>query len=221
MLALVALNRAPRPLPAPPVEREKSFGGTRVGIESHGRLTPTRGTLIIAPVTLLGQWKRELESRFAGNMNVYVYHTNRKRDVAHLAKYDVGLTSFSIVRAECRRPTKPLHDIYWHRVVLDESHYIKALGKNMLLAEVCSLQTRYRWCVTGTPVTTSLNDILQQARFLRMPIVTRISLRSSCVTRFCSLSGSVVSLSYSSTLLLSWSSISAFEKGPLSGNYSS
>ena len=28
-----------------------------------------------------------------------------------------------------------------------------------------------RWCVTGTPITTSMNDVLQQARFLRMPVV--------------------------------------------------
>ena len=104
-------------------------------------------TLIIAPVTLLGQWKRELESRFggSGNLKVYMYHTQRKRQVQHLIKFDVVLTSFSIIRAECRRPDKPLHDIYWHRVVLDESHYIKALGANRLLAEVCALQSRFRY----------------------------------------------------------------------------
>jgi hypothetical protein len=95
-----------------------------------------------------------------------MYHTNRKRDSFFLKDHDIVLTSYSIVRAEVRRDTHPLHDIYWHRIVLDESHYLKSLQSQGLLDELCNLHARYRWCVTGTPITTQMTDLLQQAKFL-------------------------------------------------------
>jgi SNF2 family DNA or RNA helicase len=171
VLSLISLNRANDAMLRAPIQRTTSI--VRRSMPTGLPLKSTRATLIVTPVTLLGQWKRELLSRFAGGdkpLKVYLYHTNRKRDRAFLIDHDIVLTSYSIIRAEMRRDDMPLHDIYWHRIVLDESHQLKAIGTNLLLSELCHLQARYRWCVSGTPITTLLSDIVQQATFLNMPV---------------------------------------------------
>jgi superfamily II DNA or RNA helicase len=62
----------------------------------------------------------------------------------------------------------PLFDIEWHRVVLDEAHTIK--DRNTLAARsVFALDAQRRWCVTGTPISNSLNDLYALLHFLRVP----------------------------------------------------
>lgn len=60
---------------------------------------------------------------------------------------------------------QPLQLIYWHRIVLDESHVIRtAATKTTKL--VLTLQAKHKWCVTGTPICTNVDDLLTQVRFL-------------------------------------------------------
>lgn len=121
-------------------------------------------------MSLLGQWKRELTTRYElGALKIYQYHAaNRKRNTEFLAAHDIVLTSYSIIRAETRRATQPLREIFWRRIVLDEAHYVKSLSSMLLLNQLLLHKSRFRWCVTGTPMTTSMVDVFQQARFLGM-----------------------------------------------------
>ena len=55
----------------------------------------------------------------------------------------------------------PCAAIDWHRIVLDESHGKAATNS------VTSLSGQRRWCVTGTPFCTKVEDVQPQLQFLR------------------------------------------------------
>jgi len=67
---------------------------------------PRGGTLIICPVSLIGQWEQELRTRAGfikstekiqkGRTTFHLYHSGRKRKNAVVKKYDVVLTTYSI-----------------------------------------------------------------------------------------------------------------------------
>ncbi|KAG8907736.1 hypothetical protein FRC01_007593, partial [Tulasnella sp. 417] len=63
-----------------------------------------KGTLIVAPVALLDQWKSEIESKTNRNFQILIYHGSSKpkgKDAAKvLAQYDFVLTSYGTLSAE-------------------------------------------------------------------------------------------------------------------------
>ncbi|XP_078436766.1 helicase-like transcription factor CHR28 isoform X2 [Wolffia australiana] len=64
---------------------------------------PAAGTLVVCPTSVLRQWADELKRKVTSNANLsfVVYHgSNRTRDPQELAKYDVVLTTYSIVSLE-------------------------------------------------------------------------------------------------------------------------
>lgn len=78
-------------------------------LQSKGR--PAAGTLIVCPTSVLRQWAEELHNKVTSkaDLSVLVYHgSNRTKDPFELAKYDVVLTTYSIVSMEV--PKQPLVD---------------------------------------------------------------------------------------------------------------
>ncbi|KAF7803513.1 helicase-like transcription factor CHR28 isoform X2 [Senna tora] len=78
-------------------------------MQTKGR--PSAGTLIVCPTSVLRQWAEELQNKVTSkaNLSVLVYHgSNRTKDPHELAKYDVVLTTYSIVSMEV--PKQPLVD---------------------------------------------------------------------------------------------------------------
>ncbi|XP_020222323.1 helicase-like transcription factor CHR28 isoform X2 [Cajanus cajan] len=78
-------------------------------MQAKGR--PSAGTLIVCPTSVLRQWAEELRSKVTSqaNLSVLVYHgSNRTKDPYEVAKYDVVLTTYSIVSMEV--PKQPLAD---------------------------------------------------------------------------------------------------------------
>ncbi|KAK7246560.1 hypothetical protein RIF29_41429 [Crotalaria pallida] len=72
---------------------------------------PSAGTLIVCPTSVLRQWAEELQNKVTckANLSVLVYHgKNRTKDPYELAKYDVVLTTYSIVSLDV--PKQPLID---------------------------------------------------------------------------------------------------------------
>lgn len=70
-------------------------------VQTKGR--PSAGTLIVCPTSVLRQWAEELNSKVTSkaNLSVLLYHgSNRTKDPYELAKYDVVLTTYSIVSME-------------------------------------------------------------------------------------------------------------------------
>jgi superfamily II DNA or RNA helicase len=124
-----------------------------------GRLT--RPALIIAPVSLMGNWKREA-ARFCPELRCLVLHGKDRHDAAHsLAEQDVVIAPYSLLHRDRERWL----DVQWHLVVLDEAQNIKNASTHA--AQVAAqLQTRHRLCLSGTPMENHLGEIWSLFHFL-------------------------------------------------------
>jgi SNF2 family DNA or RNA helicase len=60
----------------------------------------------------------------------------------------------------------PLFSVMWHRVVLDEAQMIKN-PKTMASHAAWALRARRRWCLSGTPIQNSVDDLYSYFKFLR------------------------------------------------------
>ncbi|KIX92928.1 uncharacterized protein Z520_11404 [Fonsecaea multimorphosa CBS 102226] len=154
-------------------------------------------TLIIAPPTLLNQWMQEMDKHVKGNAlgRILRYHSGSRlysnNIVADLTAYDVILTTYGEVQKSypLAEPPKhlaseekknewwkkhytdnvgPLHQIKFHRIVLDEAHHIKNHTSKTSIA-VRGLQGNYRWCITGTPILNYIEELFPYFSFLRVP----------------------------------------------------
>lgn len=75
----------------------------------HTKGRPAAGTLVVCPTSVLRQWSEELHNKVTSkaNLSVLVYHgSGRTKDPIELAKYDVVVTTYSIVSMEV--PKQPL-----------------------------------------------------------------------------------------------------------------
>ncbi|HEY1354634.1 MAG TPA: DEAD/DEAH box helicase [Ktedonobacteraceae bacterium] len=122
-------------------------------------------TLIIAPTSVLGNWRREIE-RFAPRLRVQVHQgSTRLKDRQDFSKMcaelDVVLTSFALVRLD----EKLLRNQQWHRVVIDEAQNIKNPRAAQTRA-ILKLESAHRMALTGTPVENRLRDLWSIFHFL-------------------------------------------------------
>ncbi len=124
-----------------------------------GRLT--RPALIIAPVSLMGNWKREAE-RFCPQLRSLVLHGKDRHDVAGtMDQHDIVIAPYSLLQRDRERWLQAS----WHMVVLDEAQNIKNASTHA--AQVVSqLQTRHRLCLSGTPMENHLGEIWSLFHFL-------------------------------------------------------
>ena len=120
-----------------------------------------RPALIVAPTSLVGNWRREC-SRFAPGLRVLVLHGLERRgrfdDIAH---HDVVLTTYPLLP----RDAEILIKQPWHAVVLDEAQTIKN-AKTQAAQVVQLLQARHRICLSGTPMENHLGEIWSLFEFL-------------------------------------------------------
>ncbi|KAM3394206.1 helicase-like transcription factor CHR28 isoform X1 [Capsicum galapagoense] len=86
---------------------ETSSNVSKTSFQAKGR--PAAGTLVVCPTSVLRQWSEELHKKVTSkaNLSVLVYHgSSRTKDPVELAKYDVVVTTYSIVSMEV--PKQPL-----------------------------------------------------------------------------------------------------------------
>ncbi|CAI8601864.1 unnamed protein product [Vicia faba] len=129
------------------------------------------GTLIVCPMALLGQWKDELETHSkSGSISIFVHYGGGRTDnVNLLLEYDVVLTTYGVLSASYKNDGENsiYHRVQWFRVVLDEAHHIKA-HKSQVAQATIALSSHCRWCLTGTPLQNSLEDLFSLLSFLRV-----------------------------------------------------
>ncbi|KAI3572908.1 DNA repair and recombination protein RAD5C [Fusarium oxysporum f. sp. albedinis] len=154
--------------------------------------TKSRATVIIVPSEreyshcpiLLKTWSREIERHFYPGCIRYVkYHGSERRKIDNqLRNYDIILTTYSTVMAERRRGISILHKTAWNRLVLDEAHTIRNWSSKQFKA-VQDISSKIRWCLTGTPIQNSLDDLGALIRFLNMPIFSEPAIFRKYVCR--------------------------------------
>ncbi|SMH62616.1 DEAD/DEAH box helicase [Azospirillum agricola] len=117
-----------------------------------GRLD--RPCLLVAPTSVLGNWRREAE-RFAPGLRTLVLH-GPQRKAAHgaLGDFDLVVTSYALLP----RDRAVLEAQPWHLVLFDEAQYLKNPTSQATKAAV-ALEARQRLCLTGTPVENSLDEL--------------------------------------------------------------
>lgn len=70
-------------------------------------------------------------------------------------------------KASGKKPKDALFRVKWYRIVLDEAHNIKNRTTKAALA-CCALESKYRWCLTGTPMQNNVEELFSLFKFLRI-----------------------------------------------------
>ena len=124
-----------------------------------GRLD--RPALIIAPVSLMGNWQREA-ARFCPQLRTLVLHGKERHGLAdHISAQDVIIAPYSLLQ----RDRALWLETQWHLVVLDEAQNIKNASTHAAQV-VGQLQARQRLCLSGTPMENHLGEIWSLFHFL-------------------------------------------------------
>jgi SNF2 family DNA or RNA helicase len=108
-----------------------------------------QNVLIVCPVSILLNWKNEIEKFSSLETNIYYGDT---REIKPECK--IMLTSFGIMKKEA---TNKFSDINFDIVIMDEVQHlknIKSLGANAAR----TLKAKFRICLTGTPVENDLSE---------------------------------------------------------------
>ena len=122
------------------------------------------GILIVAPLTLLSNWRHEF-AKFAPGLKVYV-HQGEKRHLASgfkraVGEADVTITSYNLLV----RDYADFAEIKWGALVLDEAQAVKNPDTQAARA-IRALTPSKRIALTGTPVENSVADIWSLEEFL-------------------------------------------------------
>lgn len=125
------------------------------------RLPSDKPHLIVAPTSLLFNWKKEIEKFLPGTVPYLHHGLSRSKDKQVLSSQAIILTSYATLRLDLPL----LSDIAFQTVILDEAQVIKNPDTQVSLA-VCKLQSKLRLSITGTPVENSLQELWSHFRFL-------------------------------------------------------
>lgn len=118
-------------------------------------------SLVIAPTSLMGNWRRESE-HFAPQLKVLTLHgTERHDDFDRISHHDLILTTYPLLL----RDKKRLLEHEFHYLFLDESQVIKN-PKSQTTQVVYKLKARHRICLTGTPMENHLGELWSMFHFL-------------------------------------------------------
>ena len=121
----------------------------------HGK-KPRKPTLIVAPGTLVYNWKREIE-RFIPNAKFLVISGNkevRRELIKEINDYEFVITSYALLR----RDIGQYKEISFSYCIIDEAQYIKN-AKTMNAVSVKKISADNRFALTGTPIENSIMEL--------------------------------------------------------------
>ncbi len=119
--------------------------------------TATGPTLLICPMSLVGNWQREA-ARFTPQLTVYVHHGADRLAGVELTEAmtsaDLVITTYGVAA----RDRTALTAVPWSRLVCDEAQNIKNAATRQAQA-VRAIPARARIALTGTPVENRLTEL--------------------------------------------------------------
>jgi SNF2 family DNA or RNA helicase len=146
--------------------------------------TQVRGPfLIVAPLTLIGQWQSESQT-WAPDLNVVFYHgsadarsfiaqnefyfteqfipkqTAAKLKKMHVTKFHILITTYEVVLKD----VEVLKKIRWKALIVDEAHRLKN-PKARLFEELASVPRDFCILLTGTPLQNSTEELWSLLHF--------------------------------------------------------
>jgi superfamily II DNA or RNA helicase len=118
-------------------------------------------SLLLAPKSLLQNWRSEAE-KFTPGLRVLVHAgLDRKAELAVFKNYDLVVATYHTML----RDLDELKDVKWDCVILDEAQAIK--NPNALIAKASKLlPSRFRLAMTGTPIENSIQDLYSISDFV-------------------------------------------------------
>jgi len=127
--------------------------------KQSGRMTSP--SLIIAPTSLMSNWRREAE-RFTPDLKMLTLQgTERKQQFDKIKNYDLILTTYPLLP----RDEETLLNQDYYFLILDEAQVVKnPLAKAAQI--VRRIKSTHRLCLTGTPMENHLGELWAQFDFL-------------------------------------------------------
>lgn len=125
------------------------------------RANNSKKTLVIAPVSLLENWKSELK-KFAPYVRSIIHHgSNRTGNYKVLLNYDCVITSYSNAVSD----NSMFNMINWNLLVIDEAQNIKNPNSKRRTG-VINIHSENRLAITGTPFENHMIDIWSLIDFI-------------------------------------------------------
>lgn len=128
--------------------------------KAQGRLR--RPALIVAPVSVIGNWQREIR-RFTPGLKLLTLHGPKRSELfADIGRSDIVVTGYPLLQLD----SEVLLSYEFGYVILDEAQMIK--NPRAKVSQVArALRAEHRLCLTGTPLENHLGELWSLFEFLQ------------------------------------------------------
>lgn len=134
------------------------------GEKENKARAPLQPVLLICPMSVAGNWQRELE-RFAPNLRVMVHHGQSRLKGHDFLQEATGKDVIITTYALAQRDEEDLSAVFWSHVILDEAQNIKNQAARQTQS-IKRLHSGQKIALTGTPVENRLSELWSIMDFL-------------------------------------------------------
>jgi superfamily II DNA or RNA helicase len=134
---------------------------THLQAEVSGRRTRKLPSLVLAPTSVVGNWKAEAK-KFTPKLKTLLLHgPERHAEFKKIPAVHLVITSYALLVRDFSEFEKQ----DFHLVILDEAQYIKNPAAKVS-QHACKLRANHRLSLSGTPLENHLGELWSQFRFL-------------------------------------------------------